>query len=96
MVTGNAFPCQGKTDHLMLGAKHLRVDGQLLVQIDVSNSQPLFQAVVAERCSVVCPTYKEVCEEGRLYEFLGEKTGLARKRFPPEIVSATLPQFYET
>lgn len=60
--------------------KYLRVDGQPLVQIDISNSQPLFQAVVAEQRGVTCPAYKQVCEEGRLYEFLGEKTGLTRER----------------
>ena len=68
--------------------KYLRVDGQPLVQIDISNSQPLFQAVVAERYGVVCPAYKKVCEEGRLYEFLGEKTGLTRKRTKQQMMSS--------
>jgi hypothetical protein len=68
--------------------KHLRVDGQPLVQIDISNSQPLFQAVVAERRGVVCPAYKQVCEEGQLYEFLGDKTGLTRKRTKQQMMSS--------
>ena len=68
--------------------QYLRVDGQPLVQIDISNSQPLFQAVVAERNGVVCPAYKQVCEEGQLYEFLGEKTGLTRKRTKQQMMSS--------
>ena len=68
--------------------RHLRVDGRPLVQIDIANSQPLFQAVVAERLGVVCPAYKWVCEEGQLYDFLGEKTGLTRKRTKQQMMSS--------
>ena len=68
--------------------KHLRVDGQPLVQIDISNSQPLFQAVVAEQHGVACPAYKQVCEEGQLYEFLGEQTGLTRKRTKQQMMAS--------
>jgi len=68
--------------------QYLRVDGQPLVQIDISNSQPLFQAVVAEQRGVTCPAYKKICEEGRLYEFLGEKTGLTRKRTKQQMMAS--------
>ena len=68
--------------------KCLRVDGQPLVQIDISNSQPLFQAVVTERLGVACPAYKRACEEGRLYEFLGDKTGLTRARTKQQMMSS--------
>ena len=68
--------------------QYLQVDGQPLVQIDISNSQPLFQAVVAEQRGVVCPAYKQVCEEGQLYEFLGEKTGLTRRRTKQQMMSS--------
>ena len=52
------------------------------------NSQPLFQAVVAEQRGIVCPAYKRVCEEGQLYEFLGERTGLTRKRTKRQMMSS--------
>jgi hypothetical protein len=68
--------------------RHLRVDGQPLVQIDISNSQPLFQAVVAEQRGVACPEYRQVCEDGQLYEFLGDRTGLTRKRAKQQMMSS--------
>jgi hypothetical protein len=68
--------------------RHLRVDGRPLVQIDIANSQPLFQAVVAERLGVVCPAYKRVCEEGQLYDSLAAQTGLTRKRTKQQMMSS--------
>ena len=67
--------------------QYLRVDGKPLFQIDIKNSQPLFLVVVTEKHRACCPKYRAICEEGRLYEFLGEKTGLSRADSKEELIT---------
>jgi len=58
----------------------LRVNGQQLQQIDVSNSQLTFLALEMRRKGVECPEYFRLCEEGRLYEHVAEHARTNRSK----------------
>lgn len=63
----------------------LRIEGQRLQQIDISNSQWLFLALEMRRDGIDCPEYLEACEQGLLYETVAERTkSLRRKMQAPE------------
>ena len=60
--------------------QHLRVDGKRLVQIDLKNSQPMSLVVRLDKAGVECGRYRQVCEEGNLYELLATKSGLTKEK----------------
>ena len=41
--------------------KHLRIDGQRLMEIDIKNSQPTFLAIVASQRAADEPEYHSIC-----------------------------------
>jgi hypothetical protein len=67
--------------------KHLRIDGQRPVEIDIKNSQPTFLAVLAWKEAVDDPAYHRLCEEGRLYDWLAEKGGWTRAYVKEELMA---------
>ena len=48
---------------------HLRVDGERLAEIDLSNSQSSFAALVAKQRGLEDPAFLKLCEEGRVYDY---------------------------
>lgn len=70
--------------------KHLRVDGQPLVEIDIKNSQPTFLAVVADQNAVEDPRYTGLCEQGILYDWLAEQGGWARDEVKEQLMRKAL------
>ena len=67
--------------------RHLRIDGQRPVEIDIKNSQPTFLAIVAAQRIVEEPEYHRLCEEGRLYDWLAEKGGWSRSYVKEELMA---------
>jgi hypothetical protein len=65
---------------------HLRVKGEPLVEMDIRNSQPTFLALLCLRHGIHADRYRQVCEEGRLYEHLGGITGLSREETKTQLI----------
>ena len=64
----------------------LRVKGHPLVETDIRNSQPTFLALLCLRHGIHADRYRQVCEEGRLYEHLGGITGLSREETKTQLI----------
>ncbi len=69
--------------------KHLRVDGERLMEVNVRNCQPLTLVPVLEEQGVECPEYRRLCEEGTLYDFLADKAGISRDQAKRELIACT-------
>ena len=67
--------------------KHLRIEGQRPIEIDIKNSQPTFLAIVASQHAVDEPAYRNLCEQGRLYDWLAEKSGWSRAYVKEELMA---------
>ena len=67
--------------------RHLRIEGQRPVEIDIKNSQPTFLAIVAWQNAVDEPAYHTLCEQGRLYDWLAEKGGWTRAYVKEELMA---------
>lgn len=67
--------------------KHLRIDGQRPVEIDIKNSQPTFLAIVASQHAVDDPAYRNLCEQGRLYDWLAEEGEWSRAYVKEELMA---------
>jgi len=68
----------------------LRVDGQRLMQIDISNSQWLFLALEMRRDGIDCPDYFQACEQGLLYETVAETAGSTRPKVKKALTQRSL------
>lgn len=53
---------------------YLRLDGQLVTEVDVSSAQPTFLGILMYRKTGVKTTWLEKCLEGQFYEWIAEKT----------------------
>ena len=53
---------------------YLRLDGELVTEVDVSSAQPTFLGILMYRKTGVKTTWLEKCLEGQFYEWIAEKT----------------------
>lgn len=53
---------------------YLRLDGELVTEVDVSSAQPTFLGILMYRKIGVKTTWLEKCLEGKFYEWIAEKT----------------------
>ena len=74
--------------------KHLTIEGEQITELDITNSQPLFLAILMkEEGADVDPDYKESFErffklvsEGNFYQYMMNKTGIPTKKICKEII----------
>ena len=53
---------------------YLRLDGELVTEVDVSSAQPTFLGILMYRKTGVKTTWLKKCLEGQFYEWIAEKT----------------------
>ena len=53
---------------------YLRLDGELVTEVDVSSAQPTFLGILMYRKTGVKTTWLKKCLEGQFYEWISEKT----------------------
>ena len=53
---------------------YLRLDGELVTEVDVSSAQPTFLGILTYRKTGVKTTWLKKCLEGQFYEWIAEKT----------------------
>ena len=53
---------------------YLRLDGELVTEVDVSSAQPTFLGILMDRKTGVMTTGLKKCLEGQFYEWIAEKT----------------------
>jgi len=86
---------QGRRYNLITNLKRelrslLRVDGQRLQQIDISNSQLTFLALEMKQHGVECPGYFDLCEKGELYEVVASHSETTRSDVKKAITQRAL------
>ena len=59
---------------------YLRLDGELVTEVDVSSAQPTFLGILMYRKTGVKTTWLEKCLEGQFYEWIAEKTNTQEER----------------
>jgi len=75
--------------------KHLEIDGQKLVEIDIVNSQPVFVAQLYKKARLADEGYdgkfEALCASGEIYDYLMAKVGLTdRAQFKTELFKKVL------
>lgn len=69
--------------------KHVRIDGQRPVEVDIRNSQPLFLALCLKANGVEDREYSELCEQGRLYDHIASLGGWTRDEAKEGLIATT-------
>lgn len=69
---------------------YLRLDGELVTEVDVSSAQPTFLGILMYRKTGVKTTWLEKCLEGKFYEWIAEKTNTQEER---ETIKKWMMQF---
>jgi len=57
----------------------LRLDDEPLAEIDISNSQPLFLAILLKERGIMAPEFERICVQGLLYNTLADLQDLPRQ-----------------
>jgi hypothetical protein len=70
--------------------KYLRVDGVPVVEVDISNSQPLFLSIHLDKIMKGDKKFKHYCQTGELYDFLAAKSGTTRNEVKVELITRIL------
>jgi hypothetical protein len=68
--------------------QYLRVDGERLMEADIRNCQPLMLVPVLEEHGTACPEYRNLCEDGTLYEFLAGRAGISREEAKQDLIAS--------
>ena len=70
--------------------KYLLVNNQSLAEADIPNAQPLFLSLLTTQRQIYDPQFRQLCQGGRLYQFLADKAGTTRDKAKIEITEHIL------
>ena len=60
--------------------QYLRLDGEMVTEVDISSAQPTFLGILMSQKSGVKTIWLEKCLEGKFYEWIAEKTNTQEER----------------
>ena len=60
--------------------KYIRLDGELVIEIDVSSAQPTFLGIMLYRETGIMTEWLKQCLSGTFYEWIQEKTNTPEDR----------------